>query len=227
MTADQSLLITARYTDALGWAAKLHLDQRRQGKDVPYISHVIAVSSLVWEDGGSENQAIAALLHDAIEDAGQSHASISLRFGGEVADIVFDCTDPGKHQGPSNNSSWLGCKQAFITTLEHKPESSLLVVAADKAHNARDHLFDGRRDPNFWLRTPAGLLGWVWYFKKIHELLDSRLPGSRSVELLGLAVRDLISLPEFALQVPVGMDPSEWASKAEGNLDKAVGLSQH
>ena len=60
-----------RYDEALVWAAQLHREQRRKGKPVPYISHLISVSALVWEDGGSEDQAIAALLHDAIEDAGQ------------------------------------------------------------------------------------------------------------------------------------------------------------
>ena len=76
------------YVDALSWAAQLHSRQRRKGKPVPYISHLIAVSGLVWEDGGTEDQAIAALLHDAIEDADQSHDSIAERFGPEVAGIV-------------------------------------------------------------------------------------------------------------------------------------------
>ena len=71
--------ITPRYGDALAWADALHRDQQRKGKAVPYISHLIAVSGLVWEDGGTEDQAIAGLLHDAIEDAGQSHGSIAER----------------------------------------------------------------------------------------------------------------------------------------------------
>jgi (p)ppGpp synthase/HD superfamily hydrolase len=62
--------LTPRYSDALQWAAELHGQQERKGKPVPYLSHLIAVSGLVWEDGGDEDQAIAALLHDAIEDAG-------------------------------------------------------------------------------------------------------------------------------------------------------------
>jgi len=86
-------LISARYGEALLWAEALHRGQSRKGKSVPYISHLISVSALVWEDGGTEDQAIAALLHDAIEDASQSHASIAERFGSAVADIVRDCTD--------------------------------------------------------------------------------------------------------------------------------------
>ena len=84
---------TERYDQALLWTAHLHRNQSRKGKPVPYISHLIAVSGLVWEDGGTEDQAIAALLHDAIEDADQSYASIAERFGEEVAGIVRDCTD--------------------------------------------------------------------------------------------------------------------------------------
>ena len=87
------MTITHRYGEALLWAEALHRKQQRKGKTVPYISHLISVSALVWEDGGTEDQAIAALLHDAIEDADQSQSSIAERFGGTVADIVRDCTD--------------------------------------------------------------------------------------------------------------------------------------
>ncbi len=82
-----------RYDEALLWAAQLHRDQRRKGKPVPYISHLIAVSGLVWEDGGDEEQAIAGLLHDSIEDADQDEASIADRYGERVGRIVSDCTD--------------------------------------------------------------------------------------------------------------------------------------
>ena len=111
-----------RYTDALGWAAELHRGQRRKGKPVPYIAHLIAVSALVWEDGGSENQAIAGLLHDAIEDAGQSQASIAARFGEEVAAIVVDCTDTaGPVEPGAEKEPWLlrktRCACLFAVTL--------------------------------------------------------------------------------------------------------------
>ena len=79
------MTVSSRYGEALQWAEEIHRPQRRKGKPVPYISHLISVSALVWEDGGSEDQAIAALLHNAIEDAGQTHASISERFGVAVA----------------------------------------------------------------------------------------------------------------------------------------------
>jgi (p)ppGpp synthase/HD superfamily hydrolase len=209
------MLITPRYIEALVWAAELHQGQRRDGKDVPFIAHVMAVSSLVWEDGGNEEQAIAGLLHDAIEDARQTHGSIALRFGTEVADIVRDCTDPGKVPGSPCPDSWLRRKQNFIARMGHLPESSLLVAAADKAHNARDHVLDARRDPSYWLRARAGLEASAWYFLNLHRHLSQRLPGSRSIELLALAVNDLLTLPDFSRLVPVGADPVEWASQYE------------
>ncbi len=139
------LTITPRYGEALLWAEQIHRNQRRKGKPIPYISHLISVSALVWEDGGTEDQAIAALLHDAIEDAGQSHASIAERFGTAVADIVRDCTDTNGTPGGGEKEPWLLRKTRYITSLEHKPEVSLLVTAADKAHNAGDMVLDARR----------------------------------------------------------------------------------
>ena len=100
-----------RYTDALHWAAELHRHQWRKGKPVPYIAHLIAVSGLVWEDGGTEDQAIAGLLHDAIEDAGQTKDSIALRYGSVVAGIVVACTDtvgpvePGEEKVSNSHAS--------------------------------------------------------------------------------------------------------------------------
>jgi (p)ppGpp synthase/HD superfamily hydrolase len=86
---------------------------------------------MVWEDGGTEHQAISALLHDAIEDAGQSHASIAERFGSDVADIVRDCTDTTEGPPPGEKEPWLLRKTRYIASLEHKPDTSLLVTAAD------------------------------------------------------------------------------------------------
>ena len=103
-------LISARYGEALLWAEAIYREQRRKGKDVPCISHLISVSALVWEDGGTEEQAIAALLHDAIEDADQSHRSIADRFGDVVADIVRDCTDTSEKAPPGwRDRPGVGC----------------------------------------------------------------------------------------------------------------------
>gem|GEM_PF-6714707 len=156
-----------------------------------YISHLIAVSGLVWEDGGTKDQAIAGLLHDSIEDAGQSHASIAERFWEKVAGIVVDCT---------------------VASLKHKSETSLLVTAADKALNARDQVLDGRRDPASWDRFKAGLDGTAWYLLRIHQILSHRLPASRSTELLGEAVKEILASEAYRRIVPQGIAPAVWAA---------------
>jgi (p)ppGpp synthase/HD superfamily hydrolase len=207
------MTLTPRYSDALQWAAELHGKQERKGKPVPYLSHLIAVSGLVWEDGGDEDQAIAALLHDAIEDAGVSAAAIEKRFGERVAAIVQDCTDTSGPVAPGGEKEpWLTRKTRYVASLEHKPLDSLLVTAADKAHNARDQVLDGRRDPASWERFNAGLEGTAWYLLRIHQLLSHRLPGSRSNELLGEAVMEILHTPAFIRRVPRGLAPSVWAA---------------
>lgn len=203
-------LITHRYCSALQWAAELHRHQRREGKTVPYLSHLIAVSSLVWEDGGDEDQAIAGLLHDAIEDAGQSHAMISERFGPTVADLVKDCTDPGKNQTRSP-SDWFHWKRLYLESLSHKPVRSLLVTAADKAHNAWDHLLDSQLDPTCWRWGWADLEATAWYFQRLEQQLKPLLHGSRSVQRLSRAVEGIVALPAMGRILPRGGDPQEWA----------------
>jgi (p)ppGpp synthase/HD superfamily hydrolase len=206
------MLITPRYGDALTWADELHRTQRRKGKQVPYISHLISVSAMVWEDGGSEDQAIAALLHDAIEDAGQSHASIAERFGDPVADIVRDCTDTSDDAQPGVKEPWLLRKTRYIASLEAKAVASLLVTAADKAHNALDMVLDSRRDPAMWSRFNAGLEGSAWYLLRMHQQLKHRLPQSRSVERLGESVREILAMESYRRLVPAGLAPAVWAA---------------
>ncbi len=200
------------YVDALSWAAQLHRYQRRKGKLVPYISHLIAVSGLVWEDGGTEDQAIAGLLHDSIEDAGQSHASIAERFGEGVASIVVDCTDTAEGLTGAGKEPWLVRKTRYVASLEHKSKTSLLVTAADKAHNARDMVLDARRDPQGWDRFTAGLDGTAWYLLRIHQTLSHRLPASRSTELLGDAVKEILASEAYRRIVPHGIAPAVWAA---------------
>lgn len=201
-----------RYAEALGWAEHLHRHQSRHGKAVPFLSHVLSVSALVWEDGGNEDQAIAGLLHDAIEDAGQTHASIRDRFGTPVADIVRDCTDPGKVPVDGAPAPWIERKQRFIATLGQLPEASLLVTAADKAHNCRDHLLDASLDPRRWSRFLPGFDGSAWYFWSLHDQLRLLLPGSRSVKLLGDTVRAMLASPQLLARLPAGTDPLEWVA---------------
>jgi (p)ppGpp synthase/HD superfamily hydrolase len=221
MTTSSST-ITHRYGDALLWAEAIHREQRRKGKEVPYISHLIGVSALVWEDGGTEDQAIAALLHDAIEDAGQNHASIAERFGAAVADIVRDCTDTSGTPVGGEKEPWLLRKTRYIASLEHKPEASLLVTAADKAHNAGDMVLDSRRDPSMWSKFNAGLEGSAWYLLRMHQQLKHRLPGSRSVERLGEAVREVLASESYRRLVPDGLAPAVWAAGYAERFEESV-----
>jgi (p)ppGpp synthase/HD superfamily hydrolase len=201
-----------RYDEALLWAAQLHRNQTRKGKKVPYISHLIGVSGLVWEDGGDEDQAIAGLLHDTIEDAGQSYDSIAERFGEEVAGIVRDCTDTAEGLSGAGKEPWLLRKTRYVASLEHKSEGSLRVTAADKAHNARDMVLDARRNPRSWERFNAGLEGTAWYLLRIHQTLSHQLPGSRSKELLGEAVKEILTSEAYRRLVPAGLAPAVWAA---------------
>jgi len=209
---------SSRYGDALLWAEQLHQGQHRKGKPVPYISHLISVSALVWEDGGTEDQAIAALLHDAIEDAGKSHASIEERFGTGVADIVRDCTDTSGTAMGGEKEPWLLRKSRYIASLEHKPKASLLVTAADKAHNAGDMVLDARRDPGMWNKFNAGIEGSLWYLLRIHQQLKHRLPDSRSVVRLGEAVSELLGSETYRRLVPEGLAPAVWAASYADRL---------
>lgn len=119
----------------------------------------------MWEDGGSEDQAIAALLHDAIEDAGQSEDSIQRLFGTEVAAMVAACTDTyGPPAAGMQKEPWIVRKTRYIEHLAVKPAAALLVTAADKAHNARDTVIDAAADPEVWDRFRAGLDGVAWYY---------------------------------------------------------------
>ncbi len=164
-------LLSERFLEALRYAAELHNTQVRKGTDVPYVSHLMAVSSLVLEHGGSETEAIAALLHDAIEDQAESkggadalRAEIRRRFGDEVLAIVNACTDAESLPKPP----WHERKQGYITRLtEHRDPAYHRVTVADKLHNARSILLDYRNHgegvwERFNRKDPAEHL---WYYR--------------------------------------------------------------
>src|SRR6478736_1779941 len=123
-----------RYREALEVSAKLHRQQTRKGTSVPYLAHLLHVSALVWEAGGDEDQAIAALLHDTIEDQGgpKTLEKIRERFGKRVVRIVWDCSD---HEGPKPKAPWIERKRRHVESLAGVRDDSLVVVAADKVHN--------------------------------------------------------------------------------------------
>lgn len=176
------MIPTDRFDDALVYASRLHRNQRRKGTDIPYVAHLLAVAALVIEHGGDEDQAIAALLHDAAEDQGGAAtlAEIEARFGSAVARIVGDCTDSWCEPKPP----WRARKQAYLEKLAAKPEASLLVSLADKTHNARAILADRRQvGEAIWDRFTGGRDGTLWYYRSLAHCFGTVLPGPLADEL--------------------------------------------
>lgn len=170
-------LLTDRFGDALTFAERAHRTQTRKGTDIPYVSHLMAVAGLVLEYGGDEDQAIAALLHDVVEDQGGAAIAheIRARFNDRVADIVLACTDTDTVPKPP----WRARKQAYIASVENKHPDALLVTMADKLHNATTILEDHREIGDaIWSRFTGGRDGTVWYYRELTNALARRRPGA-------------------------------------------------
>ncbi len=157
--------LSSRFEEALLFAARLHAEQARKGSGVPYVSHLLAVCSLVLEFGGDEEQAIAGLLHDAIEDQGGDAArqQIRERFGERVAALVDGCSDTDIIPKPP----WRQRKEAYLEHLRHAPADVRLVSGADKLHNLRTLLTDYRQQgEKVWERFRGGKEGSLWYARE-------------------------------------------------------------
>ncbi|MBC8254524.1 MAG: HD domain-containing protein [Ardenticatenia bacterium] len=167
--------LSTRFQEAMVYAAQLHAGQVRKGSGTPYIAHLLAVTSLVLEHDGDEDEATAALLHDAAEDQGgeATLAEIRRRFGPAVAEIVEGCSDTMATPKPS----WRARKEAFLARLPHASPSVRLVSTADKLHNARTILADLRMMGDaVWDRFQGGREGTLWYHRSLVEIL--RVDGS-------------------------------------------------
>ena len=178
-----------RFEEALVFACRLHVGQRRKGKEVPYIAHLLGVASLALEYDAGEDEAIAALLHDAVEDQGgaATRAEIARRFGETVAAIVDGCTDTDLVPKPP----WPARKQAFIARLATAPPSVRLVVAADKLYNARAVLADYRLlGEGLWARFTGGRAGSLWYYRAVADALRT-VDDSPLVDELNRVVTEL------------------------------------
>jgi len=168
-------MLTHRFDDALCHARALHDGQVRKGTAIPYLSHLMAVSSLVLDHDGDEEQAIAGLLHDAIEDAGQTRASLSARHGDRVARIVQECSDSF---GGAEKAPWSDRKQAYLASIATKSADAILVTACDKLHNALAIRSDlGVIGPAVFDRFTAGRDGTLWYYDELARALALRAPA--------------------------------------------------
>ena len=157
---------TARLEEALVYATRLHNGQSRKGTEIPYLAHLLAVTALVIEWGGDEDMAIAALLHDAVEDQGglETLADIRRRFGERVAVIVDGCTDSYKIP----KLPWKQRKEAYIRKLGTESADVRLVSLADKLHNARSILNDLRQNGiTAFDRFNGGMEGTLWYYRTL------------------------------------------------------------
>lgn len=179
--------LSPRFRDALAFAAEIHDGQVRKGSAVPYVSHLLAVCALVLEHGGDEDEAIAALLHDAIEDQAEHlggaealRREIEARFGPAVLAIVNGCTDADTLPKPP----WRARKVAYLAHLRVAPPSIRLVAAADKLHNARCVLEDYRSlRERLWARFHGGRDGTLWYYREVAEALREGGPAALSQAL--------------------------------------------
>ncbi len=161
--------LTQRFEDALIFAARLHAAQTRKATQTPYIAHLLSVTALVLEAGGDEETAIAALLHDAVEDQGgrKTLDEIRRRFGERVAHIVDECSDAYTVPKPP----WRERKESYIAHLREASPEARLVSLADKLHNARSILRDLRMDGSrVWEKFNGGKEGTLWYY---HTLVDT------------------------------------------------------
>ena len=158
--------LTKRFDEALAYAAWVHEGQLRKKTTIPYIAHLLAVCAIVLEDGGDEDEAIAALLHDAAEDAGGRGraAGIRQRFGARVARIVEECTDTYECPKPT----WRPRKEAYVERAKSAADDVRRVSLADKIHNAQSILRDYRKHGAvIWERFNAGGDDQVWYFEAL------------------------------------------------------------
>lgn len=194
--------LTDRYTRAVDHARIAHAAQLRKGSNIPCLYHLLGVSSLVLEFGGNEDQAIAGLLHDVIEDCGAVHGAIvRAQFGDAVADIVEACTDgsaesKGKAtEAETQRRDWMQRKQAYLKHLHEASEDTLLVSACDKLHNARaivQDLGDPDVGTKVFERFTGGREGTMGYYQALAEIfLQRNVPVARVLDQVVACMHEL------------------------------------
>lgn len=192
MDIDHKALLGPRFEKALQLALQLHGTQVRKNLDVPYIAHLLTVTALVLQDGGNEDEAIAALLHDAAEDQGGEETLKLIReiFGETVSGIVEVCSDTFDFPKPP----WRSRKEAHLKAIKNAPRSVHRVILADKLHNARSLLHDLKVLGNeVWDMFNGGKEGSIWYFQSMHQLLAEAHPGYMA-DQLGQAIIEIKAL---------------------------------
>jgi (p)ppGpp synthase/HD superfamily hydrolase len=189
--------LSERFCEALAYAARLHARQQRKVFHQPYVGHVMAVSAVVLHYGGSEDEAIAALLHDAAEDQGGAAtlAEIGERFGAEVARIVAGCSDTLVSPKPP----WRERKERHVAKMRQADDSIRLVAAADKLDNARTLVDEYRRcGERLWENFRGGRAGTLWYYRAMIDALAHPAAAAQVLRLLEEVARVVGQLEQLA-----------------------------
>ena len=193
MSEQPEPILSDRLVDAAAYAVELHRDQARKGTAIPYITHLFAVCRLVLEDGGTEDEAIAALLHDGPEDQGGEPvlAKIRRRFGHDVAETVDGLSDSMTSED-EEKEAWRPRKERYLERLATEPESVLRISLADKLHNVRSMAVDvASGGEDLWNRFHAGRVDQAWYFHELQRIFERRIPESRNMSEFKAVVQEL------------------------------------
>ena len=178
--------LSGRFIQAVTYARDLHGEQVRKATSIPYLSHLLSVCALVLEDGGTEDEAIAALLHDGPEDQGgrETLDEIRRRFGPDVAAMVDGLSDTMETPKPE----WRERKEAYLERLRGEPASVLRISLADKLHNLRSVATDLELvGDDLWSRFNADRDAQAWYYRALLAVFEDRIPSSRNLpEFRGL-----------------------------------------
>jgi (p)ppGpp synthase/HD superfamily hydrolase len=191
MEGEVPMGLSSRFDEAMLFAHDKHRDQVRKGTNIPYISHLLQVAGIVLEYGGNEDQAIAGLLHDVVEDQGVTADDLRTRFGESVAVIVEGCTDTDQ----INKPLWRPRKEQYIEHVRQASEETRFVSAADKLHNARAILAGYREHGDaLFNRFNGGKAGTFWYYRALIDVFRETCTNTALVDELNRVVNEVEAL---------------------------------
>ena len=196
-TTDPDARLTARFDEALMLASQVHAGDERKGTRVPYLAHLLGVCALILADGGDEDEAIAGLLHDTLEDHPDrlGRRQLESRFGARVRRIVEGCTDTPADFSGGPKPPWRARKLAYLEHLRHAAPDALRVSLADKLDNARAIVADYRvLGEDLWSRFSAGRQDQLWYYRSLIETIGAAGPPGRLLGQLEAQVTELEAL---------------------------------
>jgi (p)ppGpp synthase/HD superfamily hydrolase len=183
--------LSERFDSALAWAARSHMGQRRHNTNTPYVSHLLSTCAIVLEEGGDEDLAIAALLHDVLEDQPVARSELRDRFGPVVYQVVDDCTD-ADFATRAGSPRWRERRQSHVSRMAGFDDRSLLVIAADKVCSLQSLLDDlVRFGPGLFEHSARSVADLLWSYQEVLAVLTGRLGGRPVVVRLRRLVDDL------------------------------------